>query len=62
MKLQIELHDAHWQLLEQMAADNYRDPRQQAAWLVSCAVAGWAVHEASGKEEALVLDLDASEP
>jgi hypothetical protein len=47
MKLQIDLHADDWKLLEEMATANYRDPRQQAAWLVSCAVASWATYEAS---------------
>lgn len=42
-RLHIDLHEEHFKLLEQMAADDYRDPKQQASWLVGCAVSGWAV-------------------
>jgi len=43
MKFQIELHDHHFALLQQMAAQEYRDPKQQAAWVIGCAVSASAV-------------------
>lgn len=50
VKFQIELHDQHFALLQQMAECDYRDPKQQAAWLISCVVsasAGAALGEAA---------------
>lgn len=51
VKFQIELHDQHFALLQQMAEAEYRDPKQQAAWLVGCAVSASATAALDDKQE-----------
>ena len=43
VKLQISLHEEHFALLKAIAEQEYREPSQQAAWLIACAVSAGAV-------------------
>lgn len=51
VKFQIELHKEHYALLVAMAAQDYRDPRQQAAYLIGCVVSASAVAQEDEGEE-----------
>lgn len=51
VKFHIELHEEHYALLVAMAAQDYRDPRQQAAWLIGCAVSASAVAQHEDEAE-----------
>lgn len=53
-RLIIMLHDTHAALLEQQAAEHYRNAQQHAAWLVACTVSASAVEAST----TLTLDLD----
>ena len=54
MRLTIDLHDQHYALLEQQAAEHYREPKQHAAWLIAYAVSATATAQA----DVLTLDLE----
>ena len=55
MRLTIDLHDAHYALLDAQATEHYRDARQHGAWLIACAVSATATCQA---EEQLTLNLE----
>ncbi len=58
IKFQIELHDHHFALLQQMADEQYRDPKQQAAWLIGCAVSASAVAQEDDGEKCCSVPID----
>lgn len=54
-RFQIAVHPEHYKLLEAMASQEYREPAQQAAYLIGCSVSGWAVQQRASAEEEMAL-------
>lgn len=61
IKFQIELHEAHYKLLEAAAVDDYRDVRQEAAWILATTLGGHAVLAEAPKGQADTLPTEREE-